>query len=534
MMDTTPTPTPKATKTKIIVLDDDPTGSQTVHSCPLLTGWDVPTLMWALHDDSSPLFFVLTNTRGMSSTEAQVLTREVCHNLKDAIDQLSSSSNININPLLVSRSDSTLRGHYPVETNVIASELGPFDAHFLVPAFFEGGPPRITKDSTHYLYVSDQELIPCHETEFAKDSVFGYSTSYLPSYVEEKTKDSPNPIKADQVVRFRHSDPDVAAGNCQQRLLTLSNNVCCAVDAITQPDLDKFCAQLLQVSKQYNKRFLFRSGASLLTSLAQLPPQPVPPTLMSQYVPHGYPGAVIVGSHTNKTTSQLAVLLQQPNVVGMEVDVRACTQQDQRSKMLTEFETTIQDVHSKGYVPVIYTSRTEVVDFPTQEERLVFGQQVSSFLMDLVHRLPTTLGFCISKGGITSNDVLSKGLELRTSIVLGQVVPGCSVVKCPDNHPRFPNMPVVIFPGNVGDETGLATVLQRLSSSSPPLAPPQQEQYNDPRQIHKMITKRFKELRSQGYSSEDAMKQARDELAPSDDYEPSPGTQVAAMFGMQL
>jgi uncharacterized protein YgbK (DUF1537 family) len=30
--------------TKIIILDDDPTGSQTVHSCLLLTRWDVVSL----------------------------------------------------------------------------------------------------------------------------------------------------------------------------------------------------------------------------------------------------------------------------------------------------------------------------------------------------------------------------------------------------------------------------------------------------------------------------------------------------------
>ena len=93
-------------------------------------------------------------------------------------------------------------------------------------------------------------------------------------------------------------------------------------------------------------------------------------------------------------------------------------------------------------------------------------EEVSGFLMDVVRNLPPTLGFLISKGGITSNDVLSKGLALKTSRVLGQILPGCSVVKCPADHPRFSNMPVVIFPGNVGDEFGLATTYKRLSSGS--------------------------------------------------------------------
>ena len=114
---------------KIIVLDDDPTGSQTVHSCLLLMQWDVETLRLGLKDHA-PIFFVLTNTRSLTPEAADRTTREVCHNLKIVL----AEENIE-DFLVVSRSDSTLRGHYPIETDVIAEELGPFDAHFLIPAF---------------------------------------------------------------------------------------------------------------------------------------------------------------------------------------------------------------------------------------------------------------------------------------------------------------------------------------------------------------------------------------------------------------
>ena len=181
-------------KTKIIVLDDDPTGSQTVHGCLLLTRWDTLTLREAILD-GSPLFFILTNTRGMDAGKAATITREVCHHLKTVLSDLQREGN-EINPVMVSRSDSTLRGHYPVETDVMAEELGPFDAHFLVPTFFEGG--RITRDSVHYLVIDGKE-VPVHETEFARDSVFGYTHSYLPAYVEEKTHGR---IKANEVERF--------------------------------------------------------------------------------------------------------------------------------------------------------------------------------------------------------------------------------------------------------------------------------------------------------------------------------------------
>jgi uncharacterized protein YgbK (DUF1537 family) len=438
-------------ETKIIVLDDDPTGSQTVHGCLLLTRWDKDTLREAIIDDS-PLFFVLTNTRGMAARPAANITRVVCENLKLAMADLKMSGR-DINPIMVSRSDSTLRGHYPVETDVIAEELGPFDAHFLVPAFFEGG--RITRDSVHYLMVSGKET-PVHETEFARDSVFGYHHSYLPDYVEEKTAGR---IKADQVERFLLSD---VRGNSLPRLMKLHGNVCCVVDAEKQEDLNHFAEQLRAAAGQ-GKRFLFRSAASLLTALARLPGQAVAAQDMAKYVRGGKPGAVIVGSHVKKTTMQLEQLLKMPGVAPIEVKVEQL--HEHREEMLDKIVGQCEQIHASGKTPVVFTSRLEKA-FADQTSRLSFGDMVSAFLMDVVRNLPKTLGFLISKGGITSNDVLSLGLALRTSRVVGQILPGCSVVCCPSDHPRYPGLPVVIFPGNVGDDQALATAYIRLAGHS--------------------------------------------------------------------
>lgn len=471
--------------TKIIVLDDDPTGSQTVHSCLLLTRWDAASLQEALLDEA-PLLFVLTNTRGMDTAQAAAVTGQVCDNLKLALADLAAGGR-RIQAILVSRSDSTLRGHYPVETDVIAEKLGPFDAHFLVPAFFEGG--RFTRDSVHYLMV-DGKPTPVHETEFARDSVFGYRHSYLPDYVEEKTRGR---IPAGDVERFLLADlragtrlplqaspargedanPLPAGGEAGcggnvpvllDRLNHLSGNRCCVVDAETQTDLDLFAAQVGAAAAR-GKRFLFRSAASLLTALAGLPPQPVAAQAMGAYTRGDQPGAVIVGSHVKKTTAQLERLLAEPGVTALEVDVDRI--QPERDRLLAEILERAAAAHAAGLTPVVFTSRAER-QFPDQAQRLAFGAAVSAFLMDVVRGLPPTLGFLVSKGGITSNEVLSDGLALRTARVLGQVLPGCSVVRCPADHPRFPDLPVVIFPGNVGDEAALATVVRRFSEKSAP------------------------------------------------------------------
>lgn len=435
-------------ETKIIVLDDDPTGSQTVHGCLLLTRWDAPTLRAAL-TDASPLFFVLTNTRAMGPGQAADVTRQVCRNLRLALADLAAEGRV-IHPLFVSRSDSTLRGHYPVETDVMAEELGGFDAHFLAPAFFEGG--RITRDSVHYLVV-DGKPVPTSQTEFARDSVFGYSTSYLPDYVAEKTRGR---IPAQQVQRFLLEE--VRAG-VPDRLLALQGNACCVVDAETQDDMNRFAGDVLTAVAR-GKRFLFRSAASLLTALARLPPQPVAAEDMGRWARGNYPGAVIMGSHVGKSTRQLEALLQEPEAVPVEVDVDRI--QGERRGLLEEVLGQARRIHARGATPVIFTSRRERA-FADEATRLAFGEAVSGLLMDVVRGLPRTTGWLISKGGITSNDTLSKGLALSAARVLGQILPGVSVVRCPDDHAAFPGMPVVIFPGNVGGDDALRTAFLRLT-----------------------------------------------------------------------
>ncbi|BAU62791.1 type III effector Hrp-dependent outers [Stanieria sp. NIES-3757] len=438
------------TKPKIIVLDDDPTGSQTVHSCLLLMRWDVETLCQGLNDEA-PICFILTNTRAMSSEQARGITQEVCQNLEIAI------ANAGIKDfLIVSRSDSTLRGHYPIETDVIAEELGDFDAHFLTPAFFEGG--RITIDSIHYLLI-DGVKTPVAQTEFARDSVFGYHHSYLPDYVAEKTGGK---IPASDVTRILLSD--LRDSGLEDKLQQLTGNQCVVVDGETQADFDLFATAILNTAAT-GKRYLFRSAASLLTSLAQLGQQPISAEAMAQYKPTNQPGVVLVGSHVSKTTQQLEKLLAQSNIVGIEIDVtRLRDEPEECNVLLTETLHLIEQAFKLGQTPVVYTSRQEL-SFDNIQARLDFGVLVSSFLMDVVQRLPKDLSFLISKGGITSNDVLSTGLNLKAARLLGQILPGCSLVRTPATHPRFPNLPVVLFPGNVGDDEGLVTVWHRLRNS---------------------------------------------------------------------
>jgi len=430
---------------KIIVIDDDPTGSQTVHGCLLLTRWDSSSLRSALAD-TAPLFFILANTRALPAAAAADRLREIARGLREALAASPSPDGY----LLVSRSDSTLRGHYPLETDLLAEELGPFDAHFLVPAFFEGG--RITHNGTHYLR-QDGHLVPVHETEFARDAVFSFHHSYLPDYVEEKTKGR---IPAAAVRVLRRADL-VEQG--EAILLGLRDNACVAVDAETPDDLARFAAAV-RAAQRAGKRFLFRSAASLLTALADLPPQPVAPEAMGQFRRGTTPGVVLVGSHVRKSSEQLEVLLEEEGVAAIVVDVDRC-QGEERVAYQNAVLQQCAAAYAQGQDLVIYTSREER-RFASDTERLTFGEAVSRFLMEVLQGLPRDISFLIAKGGITSNDTLSTGLALAMVRSMGQILPGCSLVLCPAEHPRFPKLPVVIFPGNVGDRDALALVRRRL------------------------------------------------------------------------
>jgi uncharacterized protein YgbK (DUF1537 family) len=179
------------------------------------------------------------------------------------------------------------------------------------------------------------------------------------------------------------------------------------------------------------------------------------------------PGAVVVGSHVAKTTAQLTALLKERGVVGLPLDVARLP--DARAAVVDELTAGIAHAHARGLTPVVFTSRSER-QFANIAERLAFGESVSGTLMDVVKRLPDTLGFLISKGGITSNDVLSTGLALTASRVLGQILPGVTVVQTPPGH-RLPQLPVVIFPGNVGGDGALAEAYRRLAPSHAQASP---------------------------------------------------------------
>ena len=144
---------------KVVVLDDDPTGVQTVHDVSVYTDWTEETFRAGL-ESGDPLFFVLTNSRSFSADETARVHTEIA-------DHLAAASLATGVPfVLISRSDSTLRGHFPLETETLRRELEArlperYDGEILLPFFLEGG--RFTVDDVHYVREGDT-LVPAGET----------------------------------------------------------------------------------------------------------------------------------------------------------------------------------------------------------------------------------------------------------------------------------------------------------------------------------------------------------------------------------
>ncbi|WP_269616304.1 four-carbon acid sugar kinase family protein [Prochlorococcus marinus] len=449
---------------KIIIFDDDPTGSQTVYGCPLLLNWDEQTLEKAFKK-SSPLIFILANTRSLSSILAVKKTREICSSIKNFFLTKGYSKD---DYFYISRGDSTLRGHGVLEPAILAEELGPFHATFHIPAFLEGG--RTTENGIHYL-----NGIPVHETDFGRDKIFGFSTSYLAKWIEEK---SFGKIQAENILHIGIKQLDMAMNNedgfksLLSFLSKLENNISVVVDAKLPNHLETLVRAIKVVSKE--KRFLFRTAASFINSFSELPPNPNNTadlvSLKSKNNKFEYkPGLIMIGSHVKLATDQLEVLLNDKSCEGLEIPVSKLASifalEDYQDKIL-ELEkillSRINYILDIKKVPVLYTTREEMM-FSSYTKRMKFGLELAEFMAILVGKINNKFGYIISKGGITTQLLLQKGLNFNQVDLKGQILPGLSIVK--SNSDQY-DLPVVTFPGNLGNDKTLLESF-RLMESNP-------------------------------------------------------------------
>ncbi|MGH7944103.1 MAG: four-carbon acid sugar kinase family protein [Opitutaceae bacterium] len=433
---------------KIVVLDDDPTGTQTVHDIPVLTTWAAGTLA-SEFAGPFPCFYILTNSRSLAPAAARAVNLEIARNLKSAAGGREFT--------IISRSDSTLRGYFPLETDALEDGLGPFDATILIP-YFEAG-KRYTIGDVHYVGEGDT-LVPAADTPFARDASFGYSKSNLREWVEEKTAGR---VRADNVASISIEelrDPDGrATEKVVARLMELPRGAVCVVNACHSHDMLQFAAAALRVESA-GRRLLFRTAAEFVMARIGLEPRPLL-TAAELQIPREGGGLIIAGSYVPKTTQQLERLFALGRVQRIELSVDAMLAPERGAAEIARVQQEVHTALSAGHDVAVFTSRV-LVTGSSSELSLEIGTHVSSALVSLVRTLAVRPRYLVAKGGITSSDLATRGLGLKRAMVQGQLLPGVPVWRAGDET-LFPGLCYVVFPGNVGGPDALVELHLKLS-----------------------------------------------------------------------
>ena len=439
---------------KLVVLDDDPTGVQTVHDVSVYTDWEEESIRKGF-EEKEAMFFILTNSRSFSVEETTKVHQDIAARVAKVARELGQDF------MIISRGDSTLRGHYPLETQLLADGLTKnegvvIDGEIICPFFPEGG--RYTMDNIHY--VKEQEnLVPAGMTEFAKDKTFGYKFSDLTEYVEEKTEGKYH--KEDCITISLDELNALDVQGIKDKLMSAQNMAKIIVNAVSYADLKVFCAALVLAMKA-GKHYMARTAAAFTKVMGRISDQP----LLGRAQLEGDTkngGIVLICSHVKKTTDQLNCLKELDGQADfMEFQVNTVFEENGLEK---EVERTVKAAEEKilsGRTVVIYTSRQLLApENMTPEEKLHISVKISNAVTSIIGKLSVKPKFIIAKGGITSSDVGTKALRVKKARVMGQVKKGIPVWMTGEES-KFPGMPYIIFPGNVGEVSTLKEIVEEL------------------------------------------------------------------------
>lgn len=439
---------------KIVVLDDDPTGVQTVHDISVFTNWEKSSIRQGF-DEENKLFYILTNSRGFTKAQTMKAHQEIAA----VVDEVAKE--IDRDYIFISRSDSTLRGHYPLETELLKENYEKntgktIDGEILCPFFKEGG--RFTIDNVHYVKYGE-ELVPANETEFAKDKTFGYSAPTMPDYVEEKTNGA---YKVSDVTCISLEDIHNAdIDKIEEQLMAVKDFNKIIVNAVDYVDVKVFCTALYRAMAK-GKVFMFRTAAAIVKVMGGVSSQPLltREQMVVKETTNG--GIVVVGSHTDKTTKQVECLKELQDIEFIELDATLVKDDEAFEAEVKRCLAKEEECIRAGKTVCCYTTRALITaDTGDKEDELRLSVKISDAVQSLVGRLSITPSFVIAKGGITSSDVGTKALAVRKANVLGQIRPGIPVWQTGEES-KFPMTPYVIFPGNVGEISTLKEAVEVL------------------------------------------------------------------------
>ena len=439
----------------LAVLDDDPTGSQSVRGVQVVTVFD-PAEYAAALAEPTPALFVLTNSRGLGEAEAADLSGRI------AADLVAIAASRDAQLDLVSRGDSTLRGHVLAEVDALdrarRAALGSgFDVKLFAPAFFEAG--RTTVDDIHRVRIDGVD-VPAGETEYARDATFGYRSSHLAEFLAEKSGGTIDPADVVSLTLddIRRGGPERVA-----RILGgLRGGVHVVVNAERDADYD-VVALGVALAREAGTSIVTRGGPSIVRALAGI--EPGDPLRPAEIWPDGRRpghGLVAVGSHVSGTSRQVARLRERGTVHAIELRVARVLDDGTRDAHIAEVGAAVTAALASGTV-LVSTSR-DLVRGADAATSLDIARRVSAALTEVAAiALAARPAWVVAKGGITSHEVAVAGFGVRRAEVAGQLGRGIiSLFRPLAARPEAVGMPYVVFAGNVGTEDSLADVVELL------------------------------------------------------------------------
>ncbi|KAL4926184.1 NADP-dependent oxidoreductase domain-containing protein [Aspergillus undulatus] len=444
----------------LVVLDDDPTGTQTCHGINVLTVWDEEIIIKEFYQCNGG-FFILTNSRALPTPAARELIRRVCTAVKRAAATAQKEFEI------VLRGNSTLRGHFPDEPEVAGEVIGVVDGWVLAPFFRQGG--RLTIDDVHYVKDPSGKLIPAAQTPFAKDATFGYTNSNLKKYVVEKSDGSiaEERVHSVSLEDIRTGGPNAVA----EKLLSVVKGGVIVVNAVVDTDMEVFMLGLL-TAKSHGRTYLYRTGAAFVSTRLGIPQiAPLTPASLGLSTKRSQPGGLILaGSYVPKTTEQLQSLLDgrgsELETIVLRVEDLLKSSEYAEQAALDAADRAGQLILT-GHDVLVMTSR-ELITGNDRTSSLKIGSTVAAVLVLFLRLLVPRPRYIIAKGGVTSSDAACKGLRMRRAQILGQAASGVPLWRCNEPTSKYTKIPYVVFPGNVGEVDTLRDLVSSWAKEKTP------------------------------------------------------------------
>ena len=293
-----------------------------------------------------------------------------------------------------------------------------------------------------------------HQTEFARDSVFGFKNSDLKAWVVEKMNSTvrTEDVRSISLKLLREGGPEAVT----RELLGASGRVPVIANATCYEDLEILALGIISAEEK-GKKFAYRCAASFIKARGGFEDKPL--LTYQDLAPGGGPGLIVVGSYVDKTSHQLEQLLDSGLAEGIELRVQELQSKESRKNEIQSASKKVNQKLAAGVTTVLYTSRE--LQTASNQNFQETGNVIMQSLCEVVRQIQFRPGYLVAKGGVTSIELARTALNVREAFAMGQIIGGVPVWRF-GAEARWSDIPYVVFPGNVGDDNALLRVITIL------------------------------------------------------------------------